>query len=122
MRKSKSELDIWEFEQAAYELFREIMSIHGVVQARRIFLEFGRPPTKRKLARIKNYGLLDRLDLMSKPNVEKLAREIADGVRGVSPEEYCVGRVYFARSAEPDAVWVLSMTCPKLLGRFEDED
>jgi hypothetical protein len=35
------------------------------------------------------------------------------GVRDLPPEDSCVGRVYFARSAEPDAVWVAFYDLPE---------
>lgn len=70
-------LDLWDCEDAAYTLFKEITDRHGVAQAQRIFMKFGQPPTQRKRAKIKNYGLLDRYDLMKPPNATKLARELA---------------------------------------------
>jgi hypothetical protein len=36
------------------------------------------------------------------------------GVHDLAPEEDCVGRVYFARSPEPDAVWVAFYDLPEI--------
>ena len=65
-------------EYAAYKLFRLIEKHHGRPAARRIFAMWGTAPTKRRLATIRNLALLDRYDSMKpKPNVEKLARQLA---------------------------------------------
>jgi hypothetical protein len=65
-------------ENAAHKLFLEIREHHGDAEARRIFLKFGRPPSARKMGKIRNYALLDRHDMMKpKPNVKALARELA---------------------------------------------
>ena len=59
-------------------LFMLIREKHGDQIARRIFAKWGTPPSKSRLAMIKNIGLLDRFDLMRpKPNVQKLARQLA---------------------------------------------
>jgi hypothetical protein len=69
-------LDLEECEQAAYKVFCEIMRRHGKTEARRIFLKFGRPPSNRKIGKIKNYALLDRHDMMKPgPNVKASSGE-----------------------------------------------
>jgi len=68
-----------DIEQALYRLFRVLVDHRGIAEARRVFLEYGREPSKRKLATFKNYGLLDLHDLMKpEPNVQRLARELAE--------------------------------------------
>jgi len=57
-------------------LFMVIREHHGDRIARRIFAMWGTPPSKRRLSDINNLALLDRLDLMKKPNVEQLARQL----------------------------------------------
>jgi hypothetical protein len=69
-------LDLGECEEAAYKLFTKIMRRHGLAEARRVFLKLGTPPSVRKLGKIRNYALLDRYDMMPKPNVQRLAREL----------------------------------------------
>jgi hypothetical protein len=64
-------------EHLAYQLFLLIREHHGDAEARRIFAMWGTPPTAKRLAMIENIGLLERLDLMPKPNVQKLARQLA---------------------------------------------
>lgn len=55
---------------AALHLFREIAAKHGVGRARAIFAMWGNPPSKAKLATIKNHTILQRLDMMKpKPSV-----------------------------------------------------
>jgi hypothetical protein len=63
---------------AAAELFHELWTRHGEAEARRIFAEIGRPSTAKMLAEIKNFKLLFLHDNMEpKPNVQKLARQLA---------------------------------------------
>jgi len=64
--------------KAALDLFIEIEKHHGEKTARAIFAMWGTPPTKARIATIKNWGLLSRLDIMSEPNVQQLAREVAE--------------------------------------------
>jgi hypothetical protein len=61
----------------AQQLFNLIATRHGENAARRIFSIWCKPPTKRHLAMLKNIGLLERLDIMERPNVQRLARQIA---------------------------------------------
>jgi hypothetical protein len=67
----------------AQQLFTLITTRHGERTARRIFAMWGTPPTTRRLAMIKNFGLLGRLDLMEEPNVQRLARQIAKENEGL---------------------------------------
>jgi hypothetical protein len=62
----------------ALDLFCEIRGKLGDARARRIFAIWGTPPSASKMAKLKNYGLLDRLDMMKpKPVVLKLAKQLA---------------------------------------------
>jgi hypothetical protein len=73
---------------AASFLFQEIEVELGRPAARRIFAKFGTPPSARKLAMLKNFSLLDRLDMMKpKPNVKKLARELAEENKELPTEQ-----------------------------------
>jgi hypothetical protein len=66
-------------EHAAYLLFTEIYTRHGIVEARRIFMKFGAEPTRTRLRLITNLALLDRYDMMKpRPNVERLAKQVAE--------------------------------------------
>lgn len=65
-------------EDAAYLIFSEIKTRHGLAEARRIFRLWGPDPSPRRVAQVGNLGLLDRLDMMKPgPNVQRLARELA---------------------------------------------
>jgi hypothetical protein len=75
-------------EYAAYKLFRKIEEHHGRAGARRIFALWGSPPSAKKLRWIKNAALLDRLDMMKpEPNVQRLARELAEENKTLPREE-----------------------------------
>ena len=75
-------------EYLAYELFQLIREHHGERQTRRIFAKWATPPTPQKLRLFSNLALFDRLDLMKpKPNMQKLAREIAAENREKKPRE-----------------------------------
>lgn len=75
-------------EDAAYLLFARIYRHHGIAEARRIFMKFGSAPTARKIAQIKNLGLLDRYDMMKPtPNVQRLARELAEENKTLPPRD-----------------------------------
>jgi hypothetical protein len=52
--------------------------LQGEQIARRIFAQWGTPPTAKKIGMIKNWGLLDLYDLMKEPNVQELARKLAE--------------------------------------------
>jgi hypothetical protein len=61
-------------EHAAYLLFQLIASHHGKDEAYRILNKLGTPPSRARLAKINNLGLLDLYDFMRpKPNVQQLA-------------------------------------------------
>jgi hypothetical protein len=61
---------------AALKLFMQLEEHHGAGQARKIFIEWGKEPTKKRINELKNWALIQRYDAMEKPNVAKLAREI----------------------------------------------
>jgi hypothetical protein len=64
--------------KAAYWLFQQVKAYAGLTAARAAFVHFGRPPTTRRRNEFKNYGLLDRLDMMKpKPVVLQLAKQLA---------------------------------------------
>jgi hypothetical protein len=66
----------WDY--AAHRLFRAIMDDLGEAEARRIFLNQGAWSTPRKLADIKNDGVLIQYDMMKpEPNVQQLAFRLA---------------------------------------------
>jgi hypothetical protein len=71
----------------ALMLFLEISERHGEQQARRLFLKWAKPPTARQKAEIINWSLLHRFDAMKAPNVQKMAREIAEENRSLPPEK-----------------------------------
>jgi hypothetical protein len=60
----------------ALKLFMQLEEHHGADQARRIFIEWGKPLTKKRINELKNWALLQRYDAMEKPNAAKLARDI----------------------------------------------
>jgi hypothetical protein len=59
-------------------VFLEIRKRYGEREARRLFSFWGNPPTPARLRKIANLGLLDRYDMMREPNVQQLARELAE--------------------------------------------
>jgi hypothetical protein len=59
-------------------LFMVIREHQGDRTARRIFAMWGTPPTDSRLKEIANLGLLDRYDMMKRPNVRQLALELAE--------------------------------------------
>jgi hypothetical protein len=73
---------------AASLLFCLIEKHHGLAAARSIFNMFGTPPSAARINHIKNLGLLDRYDMMKpKPNVQRLAKELAAENEKLSREE-----------------------------------
>src|SRR5215475_1250969 len=74
-------------EDLACNLFRDIEGRHGRTEARRIFRKFVSPPGARRLNQIKNESLLDRLDRMNPPNVQKLAERLAEENKALPPEQ-----------------------------------
>lgn len=75
-------------EHATLELLLEIKKHHGLAEARRILTKFGSPLTKERLRKIRNWTLLDCLDMMKpEPNIQKLACEIAEKNKTLPPEE-----------------------------------
>jgi hypothetical protein len=80
-------------ERHTLRLFLEIEKHHGEEEARRIFAERGREPTKAELAERKAFRLLDRYDNMQpKPNVMELARQLACESKTLAPEEQLTPR------------------------------
>jgi hypothetical protein len=80
-------------ERHALRLFLEIEKHHGEDEARRIFTERGREPTKTEIAERKAFQVLDRYDdMLPAPNVMKLARELVCENKTLSPEEQLTPR------------------------------
>jgi hypothetical protein len=75
------------FEQAASALFLAIKNQHGAKAAQLIFKKIGRKESARDIARFQNLILLDQYDLMENPNVQKLARIIAEDNRALPRKE-----------------------------------
>jgi hypothetical protein len=66
---------------------------HGEEEARRIFTERARKPTKTEIAERKAFKLLDRFDRMRPvPNVMQLTRELAIESKTLPPEEQLTPR------------------------------
>jgi hypothetical protein len=73
---------------AASFLFDEIETKLGRPAARRIFARLGTEPSASKLAMFKNHQLLVRLDTMKpKPNIKKLARDLAKENKEIPREQ-----------------------------------
>ena len=62
---------------AATKLFQEMEKEIGLADARRIFKEIAGPPTAKQRAGWKNLQLITLYDCMKRPNVRRLARELA---------------------------------------------
>lgn len=62
----------------AWKLFSLIKTHHGEKEARSIFREWGKEPSKERINELKNWALLERYDAMAEPNVAALAREIVE--------------------------------------------
>ncbi|MCK1707618.1 MULTISPECIES: hypothetical protein [unclassified Bradyrhizobium] len=62
----------------AWKLFLLIKQHHSEKEAREIFFEWGKPPSKTRINELKNWALLQRYDSMEKPNVAELARQIVE--------------------------------------------
>jgi hypothetical protein len=62
----------------AHLLFMLIREHHGEQCARRIFAMWGKPPSPRQRRRNANFGLLIEFDMMQGPNVQQLARKLAE--------------------------------------------
>ena len=67
-----------DWRRALLTVFLEIRKRYGEREARRLFSLWGNPPTPARLRKIANLGLLDRYDMMREPNVQLLARELAE--------------------------------------------
>jgi hypothetical protein len=73
---------------AVHLLFMAISEFHGKEAAYHVFSKYSGPPAASRVAHIKNCGLLDRLDMMKpKPNVELLARQLAEENKKLPREE-----------------------------------
>ena len=70
-----TDFDKWFF--AAVRLFHDISIELGKADARRIFKEIAGPPTAKQRAGWKNLQLITLYDCMKRPNVRRLARELA---------------------------------------------
>src|SRR6516225_9826195 len=62
---------------AATKLFHEIQTDIGLEAAQRIFKEIAGPATPKQRAGWKNLQLITLYDCMKRPNVRRLARELA---------------------------------------------
>jgi hypothetical protein len=72
----------------ALRLFSLINEHHGETEARRIFAMWGTLPTPTRMRQIRNEGLLTRYDMMKpKPNVQRLAREVAEENRSLPQKD-----------------------------------
>jgi hypothetical protein len=75
--KDSSDVDRWWF--AAAKLFHEILTALGEAKARRIFTSISFPRTPKQEAVLRNMELLINYDaMMPKPNIQKLARQLAE--------------------------------------------
>ncbi|MGJ4908857.1 hypothetical protein [Bradyrhizobium sp. HKCCYLS2033] len=59
------------------KLFAEIERAHGTEEARRMFEQWAKKPTKNEIIKLKGWRLIERYDHMSEPNVRALARQVA---------------------------------------------
>jgi hypothetical protein len=64
--------------KAAYYLFSELTERMGVDGARLVFAHFAKRPPKKLVRQIADSELLGRYYLMEKPNVQKLAEQLAE--------------------------------------------
>ena len=71
---------------AAAKLFQEMEKEIGLADARRIFKEIAGPPTPKQRAGWKNMELIMRYDSMAQPNVQRLARKLAEENRNLPRE------------------------------------
>jgi len=71
-----AQYDKWWF--AAAGLFHETQKEIGLGDARRIFKEIAGPATPKQRAGWKNMELVTLYDCMEQPNVQRLARELAE--------------------------------------------
>jgi hypothetical protein len=71
-----TDFDKWFF--AAVRLFHDISIELGKTDARRIFKEIAGPATPKQRAGWKNLQLITLYDCMKQPNVQQLARELAE--------------------------------------------
>jgi hypothetical protein len=77
--------DKWFF--AATRLFHEMQSEIGLAEARRVFTFIGSPTTAKQHRIIRNIELLALYDTMPEPNVQQLARLIADKNKTLGKQE-----------------------------------
>jgi hypothetical protein len=76
----------------ALKLFMQLEEHHGAGEARRIFIEWGKEPSKKRINELKNWALLQRYDAMEKPNVAKLARDIVAENAGLPKDQQLTPR------------------------------
>jgi hypothetical protein len=76
--------DNWWF--SAAKLFHEMQTEIGPEDARRIFKEIAGPSTAKQRAGWKNMELVMLYDCMEQPNVQQLARELAEKNRNLPRE------------------------------------
>ena len=72
---------------AATKLFHEIQTDIGLEAAQRIFKEIAGPATPKQRAGWKNLQLITLYDCMAQPNVQQLARELAEKNRELPQEQ-----------------------------------
>lgn len=79
--------------KAAYYVFSELTDRAGIDRARWIFRHFGRDPTQSRRNEIKNFALLDRLDMMTdetgkpSPVYLRLAKQLAEENKSLPKSE-----------------------------------
>jgi hypothetical protein len=79
-------------ERHALRLYLEIEKHHGEQEARRIFTNRGRKPTKKEVAERKRFKILERYDFMPEPNVMELARQLEVESKTLPPDEQITPR------------------------------
>lgn len=76
----------------ALKLFRQVETHHGRETAQAIFRELGKPISKARINELKNWALLERYDMMEKPNVAELARQIVEENARLTEEQQLTPR------------------------------
>ena len=77
---------------SAEKFFMQLAEHHGAERARKILMEWGKPPSKRRINEMKNWALLNRYDEMDHPNVAELARRIVKENATLSKEQQLTPR------------------------------
>jgi hypothetical protein len=74
-------------ERAARLLRVLTADMHGEEESYRIFAKLGKKPGRRDAAHFKNLLLLERYNRMKPPNVQQLAKRLAEENKDLPPEE-----------------------------------